>query len=71
MFDLDNPDLEVFNAFPEWIRDKIKGNLNYEGSKLQKLLGGSAATVKEKAPPVGVEDANGGPPWEESEDNPY
>lgn len=71
VFDLDNPDLEVFNAFPEWIRDKIKGNLNYEGSKLQKLLSGSPAPAKEKAAPVGVEDSNGGPPWEDSEDNPY
>lgn len=38
VFVLDEPDLEVFNSFPEWIREKIKGNLNYEGSTLQKLL---------------------------------
>lgn len=37
-FDLDAPDMEVFNSLPEWIRKKIQGNLNYEGSTLQKLL---------------------------------
>lgn len=43
VFDLSAPDLEVFNSFPEWIREKIKGNLNYAGSKLEKLLGGEGA----------------------------
>ena len=40
VFDLDNPDMEVFNALPEWLRDKIKSNLNYQGSPLQQKLGG-------------------------------
>lgn len=39
VFDLDNPDMEVFNALPEWLRDKIKSNLNFQGSPLQQLLG--------------------------------
>lgn len=39
VFDLSDPDLEVFNSFPDWIKDKIKGNLNYAGSKLAQLLG--------------------------------
>lgn len=38
VFDLDNPDLEVFNALPEWLREKIKSNLNYQHSKLQNAL---------------------------------
>ena len=65
IFDLDNPDLKVFESFPEWIRDKIKGNLNYEGSKLQKLLGGKPAPEKKQEP----EEA----PWEgdKDEDAPY
>lgn len=45
VFDLDNPDMEIFNALPEWLRDKIKSNLNFQGSPLQQKLGkaGSAA----------------------------
>jgi hypothetical protein len=41
----------VFNSLPEWLRDKIKENLNYEGSALQKLVGtGVPAKVEKKAP---------------------
>lgn len=43
VFDLDNPDLDTFNAMPEWLREKIKSNLNYNGSALQTLLGKGAA----------------------------
>jgi len=67
VFDLDNPDLKVFESFPEWIRDKIKGNLNYEGSKLQKLLGGQPAKAPAQEPPK-EEEA----PWDgKDEDAPY
>lgn len=50
VFDLDEPDLETFNALPEWIRDKIKSNLNYQGSPLQLALekGGKAPAKEEK-----------------------
>lgn len=65
LFDLDGPDLEIFNALPEWLRDKIKGNLNYKGSPLEQLLSGggdrprSAKAEKPKAVPVAeAEDAN-------------
>jgi hypothetical protein len=61
-FDLDAPDLEMFNKFPKWIQDKIKGNLNYQGSPLQKLLGGAAAAPKKE--PVKQEE-------EEASNNPY
>lgn len=40
VFSLDAPDLEVFNNLPDWIQNKIKANLNFQGSALQKLLGG-------------------------------
>ncbi len=50
-FLLDEPDLELFNSFPEFIKTKIKANLNYNGSPLQKLLG-EKSTAK---PPVDVE----------------
>lgn len=48
LFDLDNPDMEVFNALPEWLRDKIKGNLNFKGSPLEAKLDGAPAPAKAK-----------------------
>lgn len=51
-FDLTEPDLEVFNSLPEWIREKIKGNLNYAGSKLQKLLDGAPEEAGKENKPV-------------------
>lgn len=40
VFVLDTPDLDVFNSLPDWIQNKVKDNLEYQGSKLQKLLDG-------------------------------
>jgi hypothetical protein len=68
MFDLDEPDMEIFNSLPEWIRDKIKGNLNFKGSKLAQALGDPPAKEekpKQKAKPAPVAEE------EEEEDNPY
>lgn len=61
VFDLDAPDLASFTAFPKWIQDKIKGNLNFKGSKLEKLLGG-------KAPDKVVDQA---PAEDDDNQNPY
>lgn len=38
VFVLDEPDMEIFLSFPQWIQDKIKDNLKYEGSALQEAL---------------------------------
>ena len=38
-FDLDNPELDVFNKFPQWIKDKIMSNADFKGSPLEALLG--------------------------------
>jgi hypothetical protein len=63
VFDLDAPDMEVFNSLPEWLRDKIKGNLNFKGSALERKLGGEE--------PVKKADKTT-PPWQDSgEANPY
>lgn len=37
-FDTDSPDVAVFNELPEFIKDKITSNLEFQGSKLQELL---------------------------------
>jgi len=55
VFDLGEPDMEVFNALPEWLQDKIKGNLEYTGSPLEELLGGKPKASK-KAKPEPVEE---------------
>ncbi|MCH7865418.1 MAG: hypothetical protein IIC56_09440 [Proteobacteria bacterium] len=38
VFDLDEPDVDVFKSLPEWIREKITSNLEFAGSKLDSLL---------------------------------
>lgn len=38
LFDFDDPDVEVFLSFPEWIQEKIKSAVNFPGSKLSNLL---------------------------------
>lgn len=38
LFDLDDPNLEVFLTLPERIQQKIKDNLEFTGSKLDRLL---------------------------------
>lgn len=63
VFDLDAPDMEVFGKLPKWVQDKIKGNLNYNGSALQKALGENASKEAKKEP----EKA----PEYEAEENPY
>lgn len=64
IFDIDDPAMEVFNALPEWIREKIKSNLKFHGSALEKALG-SAAPVKKEEPKKEE------PPFDVDEDAPY
>jgi len=47
LFDLDEPDMEVFGSLPDWLQDKIKDNLEFNGSALQKALGGKVAETEE------------------------
>lgn len=66
VFDLDAPDMEVFASVPEWIQTKIKSNLNFSGSVLDKLLSGKAAPA-----PAEKKAKSAPPPVVEDEDNPY
>lgn len=56
VFLLDEPDVEVFNSLPDWLQDKIKSNLEYAGSVLEKALEGAPAAVTED---VGEEGDDG------------
>jgi hypothetical protein len=37
-FDFDDPNIDLFKTFPQWIRDKIKEAENYDGSLLDTKL---------------------------------
>ncbi len=56
VFDLDEPDMEIFNALPGFIQDKIKSNLDFGGSPLEAVLSGGKAKeepVQEEADDAG------------------
>jgi hypothetical protein len=69
VFDLDDPDMEVFASLPKWIQEKLTSNLNYKGSPLEEKLANTPqeASKEDKKPknrkPV-VEEAD-------DEDTPY
>lgn len=49
VFDIDEPDMDVFNSLPEWIQNKMKGNLEFSGSPLEAALGeGSVDSAADK-----------------------
>lgn len=62
VFLTDEPDLEVFEALPEFLRDIIKSNLEYQGSALQRALEGGAKVASKPAlkAPVDEDDDDAG-----------
>jgi hypothetical protein len=44
-FNTDEPDMVVFDAQPDFIKEKITSNLEFQGSKLQELISGVSAPV--------------------------
>lgn len=65
VFNLDEPDMEVFNALPKWIQEKIQSNIGFQGSALE-------AAMKGKAPPKAAPKAKEEAPVEaEDDDTPY
>lgn len=71
VFDLDNPDMEVFGKFPQWIQDKIKGNLGFKASALEKALGGAVEEKPKAAPKKDRKAVVEEPPFDADEENPY
>jgi hypothetical protein len=49
VFVIDEPDLEVFKSLPDWLQDKIKKGLEFEGSALDEALKGGKGQEKPKA----------------------
>jgi hypothetical protein len=65
VFVIDNPDLEVFKSLPDWMQEKIKESLEFEGSALDEALRGPVKPVKKDKPvrkpvevPEGDEDVD-------------
>lgn len=54
VFLLDDPDMELFESFPDWLKDKIKKNLEFAGSELETALSGGKK--KKPKPQEVVED---------------
>lgn len=72
VFDLDDPDMEVFASLPKWIQDKLTSNLNYKGSKLEEKLADAPQEVSKEKPEAKVKKSRA--PVEkvdDDEDNPY
>lgn len=49
VFDIDAPDMDVFNSLPEWIQEKMKNNLEFSGSPLEAALGGDTDSAPKDA----------------------
>ena len=69
-FDLQAPDLELYNSLPKWLQEKIASNLEFAGSPLEKLLKG-APTKEAKAPVKQAAKPAPEAAEEESEDAPW
>ena len=67
VFDFYEPDMEVFLSMPDWIQDKIKGGLDYGGSKLEALVEGNPSPQKEdsgeKEQPQASEEVGNDEEW--------
>lgn len=59
VFNLEDPDMEVFTSLPDWLQEKIKGNLEFKGSKLDLALSGEAAPQ----PTPSAQDSSEDTPW--------
>lgn len=68
-FDLDQPDPEVWKRVPKFLQEKIKANLEYAGSALEKLLGGTTAAKPEQKGKTNLKVVSN--TEEESDDIPY
>lgn len=69
IFDLSAPDLDIFRSLPEWLQERIKSNLQYEGSPLQKLLAGGVVEPQKEVVEEGVGEDAVEPQVAEEEDN--
>lgn len=60
LFNLDDPDMEVFGSLPNWLQEKIGDNLSFRGSKLEQLMGKAVVDDEPEEPAV---DGDNEPAW--------
>lgn len=60
VFDIDDPDMEVFGSLPQWIQDKMKDNLEFAGSALEAALEGGEVKKEKKEEKTQVEETTDG-----------
>lgn len=58
VFLMDAPDMEAWKRIPEWVQDRIVNSLQFAGSKLEALLGGSSTTQPHKDSAPAPDDSN-------------
>jgi len=63
VFELDSPNMEIFLSLPEFLQAKIKSNLEFPGSKLDRMLNGGATTATKTAPPEATVEEMDEPPF--------
>ena len=51
VFDIDDPDMEMFYKLPKWLQNKIIGNLSFEGSVLEEAIENYDPDKEEEQPP--------------------
>lgn len=71
VFDLDDPDMEVFNILPDWLKGKITENLEFTGSPLEEALGGKKEKPAKASKKKEEEEEPAFDPDEEDEEIPY
>lgn len=55
-FDLDEPDLEVFNKFPQWLQDIITSGLSFSDTPLYAMLNPNAEVIEDDDVPFSGDD---------------
>ncbi len=60
-FDMDAPDMEVFNALPDFLQGMMKENLEFKGGALEAAIGGAPAPAPQEQAPD--EDEEEVPPY--------
>lgn len=65
LFDIDEPDMEIFEGLPEFLKEKMMNNLEFEGSPLQAAINGEEYTppVETQQKDVVDEDDDEEPPY--------
>lgn len=69
VFDMDDPDMEVYEQIPQWLKNRMISNLEFGGSKLAEMLENlKLPQTGSTLPATDIETVG---PGSDSDDNPY